>query len=546
MRELSASDVLRHKSYLEGEEERVNFDRIRQQVKDLLWPDSGDFTVIRGRGQKQTERIYDSSAAQALEKGSAALEAYLTPRISRWHRLVASDEALNRDASVKRWLEDATDVLFRRRNAPRAGCYGQMHEVWKSILAYGDGCIHVDERPDGGTRYHHMHIGQMWIELNEYDEVDTIYREYELTAHQAKQRWAEKTPKSILECVEEHPYRKFKFVSCVYPSDDYRPGSKAMTEAKYASVDVACEDQIVVERGHHHEMPYIWTRYTVSPHEKYGRGPGMLILPEVQTLQEMEKVFMRSGHKVADPPLMAAHDGVLGRGSRQIRIGPGAVNVGALGPNGEELLKPLITGARLDITMEMAELKRKMIREAFLNDVHDLLVQPRVQMTATEVLERAREKGEFLTPLIGRQQSEMLGPMIHRELKIAIRAGEIDDLPDALKEAQGEYDIIYESAATRMQKSQEVQGLAQAIQVTMPWVQANPALLYAWKVPEMMVAVNEALGVPSKLVNTPDEYKRIEAEIQAKMQQEQDRAMVADDARAAKDLASVAQGRQAA
>ncbi len=57
----------------------------------------------------------------------------------------------------------------------------------------------------------------------------------------------------------------------------------------------------------------MWSRYTLNPSEINGRGPAMLVLPDIQTLQEMEKVFMRSGHKVADPPILAADDGV-GRG----------------------------------------------------------------------------------------------------------------------------------------------------------------------------------------------------------------------------------------
>ena len=44
-------------------------------------------------------------------------------------------------------------------------------------------------------------------------------------------------------------------------------------------------------------------------------------------------------------------------------------------------------------------------------------------MTATEVLERAREKGALLAPTMGRQQSEALGPMIEREIDILVECG---------------------------------------------------------------------------------------------------------------------------
>ena len=54
----------------------------------------------------------------------------------------------------------------------------------------------------------------------------------------------------------------------------------------------------------------------------------------IQTLQEMEKVFLRSGHKVADPPLLVSDDGVMGRGSKRIRVNPGGMNVGGLDAQG--------------------------------------------------------------------------------------------------------------------------------------------------------------------------------------------------------------------
>ena len=47
-------------------------------------------------------------------------------------------------------------------------------------------------------------------------------------------------------------------------------------------------------------------------------------------------------------------------------------------------------------------------------------------------------------------------------------------LNHGLVEAQGEYDIEYESSATRMQKSDEILGVQRAVEVMMPWIEADP------------------------------------------------------------------------
>ena len=124
---------------------------------------------------------------------------------------------------------------------------------------------------------------------------------------------------------------------------------------------------------------------------------------------------MRSGHRVVDPPLLGSHDGRMGRGSRKIRLTPGGLNYGAVDDAGRPKIIPLQTGARLDINDSMMDRKRDTIHDVFLVKLFDILVRDRVEMTATETLERALEKGQLITRVLGRPQSEILGPVIHRE-----------------------------------------------------------------------------------------------------------------------------------
>ena len=516
---------------------RTNFDDQWQQVKDLVWPDGGDFTYRSSPGQKSTEKIYEMTATLALEKGAAALEAFLTPRTSRWHRLVASNDELNEIASVKRWFEEATDVLFRWRNAPHSRFYGSVHEIWKSNLAYGNGCLLAEERPEGGIVYRQIHVGSAWIDTDYNGNVDTIYREYELTARAACDRWGKGAPRCAKEAVENSPFAKHKYITAVKPAGDYNSALK--TSMAYEAIEISSEDEMVLERGGHHELPYIWTRYTVNPHEEYGRGPAMMVLPDIKTLQEMQKAFMRAGHKVADPPLLVADDGVLGRGSKRIRISPGGINVGGIDAMGNPKIMPLQTGARLDLSEGMMETLRGTIREAMGVDLFDVLVRDRVQMTATEVLERAKEKGQLLTPVIGRQQSELLGPLIDREIKVAIRQGALPPMPEELIEAQGEYEIEYESSATRMQKSDEILGIQRAVEVMMPWIESDPSLLEIWKKGKMARHVNNTLGVPSKLVRTETEYDEIEAAAIQAADEEQQMQQAPGAARAMRDISEM-------
>ena len=74
---------------------------------------------------------------------------------------------------------------------------------------------------------------------------------------------------------------------------------------------------------------------------------------------------------------------------------PGALNPGSLGSNGEELVRAFNSQARIDIGLEMMQAKQQTINEAFFITLFQILVD-NPTMTATEVLERAQEKGMLL------------------------------------------------------------------------------------------------------------------------------------------------------
>lgn len=514
---MTAEELIMRLGHLKGR--RVNFDTQWQEVKDLTWPDAPDFITERSPGEKTNLEIYDMTTALALEQGAAALETFLTPRTQRWHKLRSTNEELNKLDAVKTFFEKATDVLFQFRNSPRARFASQMHEGWKSSLAYGNNCIQVIDVPSGGTGYRYTHIGATWIDVDPDGVVDTIFHEYKLTAKAAVQRWKDDAPKCAHDALKSSPYSEHTYLHAVMPNPDYEPGRASQKQMAFRAYEVSCDDKKILEEGGYHELPYMWSRYTVNPAEVYGRGPAMLILPDIKTLQAMERVFLRSGQKVADPPLLVANDGVLGRGNKRINTAANRLIMGGLSPTGQALIAPLQTGARLDVTMEMANGRRELIRKAFFLDVFEILVMDRVEMTATEALQRAREKGQLIAPIIGRQQSEMLGPMIERELKIAQRQGKLPPLPPELQEAEGEYEIEYESDATRMQKAEEVAAFPKTFEAIGPLIQVNPSLLEVFNAPDAIRRVFEISGGSTQLLRSAKEYEEIQEQA-AKAQQE--------------------------
>lgn len=525
---------------------RKNFDTIFQQVKDVVWPDAGDFIEKRAKGEKTTRKIYEMTAAASLDKFASAMESFLVPRHLRWHGLKASEPELNKNAEVKQFLEDSTRLLFRIREAPRARFYGQMNEGLKSLGAFGNLVMYLDEAQTGrGLRYRNIHVGRAWMEVDHASVVDTVYHEYPLTAKAAAQKWPDRVPERAALAIERgNLFDEHLYLHVVQPNAKTDPESVLPEDMPFHAWDLAVDSQEMIGglQGFF-EMPYLWSRYSVSPAEHYGRGPAMLALPDILTLQEMEKTLLRSGHRVVDPPLLVAHDGRMGRGQRQIRLTPGGLNYGAVDESGRPKIIPLQTGGRLDLTLEMMQRKQDNIESLFLVKLFDILAQNRVEMTATEVLERNKEKGQLITPVVGRQQSELLGPMIDREMNLLQRQGVLPPIPQALIEAGGELDIEYDSLATRMQQSDEIASYQRLVEVFRPQIELDPALAQVFQAEMAIREFGEDMGIRSTLFKSEDEMAELRKAQAAAAKDMQDAQSAEQGAKTLKSVSNIGSAR---
>jgi hypothetical protein len=149
--------------------------------------------------------------------------------------------------------------------------------------------------------------------------------------------------------------------------------------------------------------------------------------------------------------------------------------------------------------------EREVINDAFLVSLFQILVEsPR--MTATEVLERTREKSMLLAPTMARLQGELLGPMIERELDLMIRAGQLAPMPMELVEARGEYHVEYDSPLSRAMRAEEAAGMARWTETLLSAAQItqDPSALdwVEWDVAAPELA--DINAVPARWVSSPD------------------------------------------
>jgi hypothetical protein len=176
--------------------------------------------------------------------------------------------------------------------------------------------------------------------------------------------------------------------------------------------------------------------------------------------------------------------------------------------NGQAMIQPFGTGARVDINEQKMEQRRTAIDDAFLVTLFQILVEtPR--MTATEALIRAQEKGMLLTPTMGRQQSEALGPQIERELDLLMFHRILPPMPPELVEAGGDYEIVYDSPMSRMARAEELVGVQRTMELLAPFAQINPEVLDVFDPDALARLTAEVSGVPTPVLRSQETVNQI-------------------------------------
>lgn len=522
-----AKDIISQQAKLHSD--RMTWESHWQEIAERVLPrhstafNSGISTKKLTRGEKRTERMYDATAALALDRFAAAMESMLTPRMQRWHRLRATDPRLNRNPEVIRWFDEVTRILFQYRYAPRANYASQQHEIYTSLGAFGTGVLFVDKLmrsdrdPLGGLRYRADHLSEVVFTTNHQGIPDTVYRKYCLTLRQAIQRFGDAIPESLRKMMDKDPNKDLTFIHCVAPSSEIDPGRGDFRGMAFSSHFVLEDEGIVVSRGGYNTMPYIISRYTTAPGEMYGRSPAMLALPSIKVLNEQKKTMLKQGHRVVDPVLLTHDDGMLDTFS----LKPGAINAGGVDSQGRLMVQALPTG-NLAAGQELMDMERGVINEMFLVTLFQILIEtPR--MTATEVLERAREKGALISPTMGRQQSEALGPMIERELDILARDGLLPEMPRPLRDAGGEFEVEYDSPLNRAARAEEASGLLRTLETGMAYAQAtgDPSALDWIDIDQAMPALAEINAMPASWVRLPQAVAQMREARQQQMAAQQ-------------------------
>lgn len=515
---ITADDIIKRQDSLASQ--RSNWDSLWQRVADVVSPGKV-FTATRTPGQRNEQNIFDSTAVSDSEKFASVMESMLTPRAQKWHSLKPKNPDLENNQAIMEWCEYVTDMLFSLRYSARANFAGQFHEAFLSLGNFGTGAVYVADDVGRGIRYKSVFLGELYITENAHGFIDTVYRKYSMSPQQAMAEYgddADNLPDKLKQDFQQGKYdASYCFIHAVIPQDE--AAEKLPPGMRWASYHVCVDNKMLVRKpSGYFSFPYAIGRYITEPGEVYGRGPGITVLADIKTINQMSKANLRAAELSVTPPLVAP---TLDNLSGGVKFMPGAVNYGAMSMDGKPLLAPVNLAGSVPIGLEVEEQRRQVIHNAYLVSLFEILIHE-PGMTATQALLRAQERGMLLAPILGRMQAEMISPTVERELDIISRAGLLPPPPEELTESGGVVlSIEYDAAINRAQRSEEATAIMQTLEMALPMAQVDPAITKLFKFVEVGRELANINGMPAKLLNTPEEvYAMQQAEQQAQMMQQ--------------------------
>src|SRR5690242_2312296 len=443
-----------------------------EEVAELILPTSRntfEYGNFNWPGTKKTDRQVDATGMMALSKFSAICNSLLTPKNMIWHGLRANDDYVMKDRATRLWFENATKILFSLRYSAYSGFASQISDCYTQLGAFGTKGMFVDEFDQTqhpfktGIRYHSIPLGELFIRKNHQGIVDGFCRWFRLTARQCYQQFGEdKFPEVLRTALESRSETLYDFLHRVCPQNEYDPSRLDSKGKPWASYYLSLNAKTLLKEGGYRTFPAAISTYATAPGEVFGRSPAMMVLPSLKTLNAEKRTFLKAGHRAADPVLLTTDDGITDGAS----LRPGALNKGGMSPDGKPLVGVLPVGS-IQISKEMMAEEKALIEDAFLVNLFQLALNLKdlPQMTATQVIEITNQKGILLAPTVGNQEDD-LGHMIEREMDVAMAIGAFRNypMPPRLKEANGEYKIVYTSPLSKAARAQNAAGFMRSVE----------------------------------------------------------------------------------
>lgn len=517
--------------------ERSSFIKHWQDLSDFILPRQARFTVTdRNRGDRKNSKIIDNTATLAVRTLSSGMMSGITSPARPWFQLRTPDPKLNEMMPVKTWLD-----LVRSRMQEvflRSNLYTTLPITYSDLGVFGTHAFAVLEDDEDVIRCYPFPVGSYAIGTSHRGNVDTVYREFQMTVRQVVQQFGLEACSNSTKNLWERGNREVwvDVVHVVEPNDNYDERKAASKYKRFKSCyyEKGAEGDKMLREAGFDEFPVMAPRWSLTGEDIYGHSPAMDALGDIRALQLEQKRKAQAIDKLVNPPMIAPSS----LRNQRASLLAGDVTYVDVAQGGQGFtpayqINPRINELMMDIQENQGRIRRAFFEDLFLMIAND----QRSNITAREIQERHEEKLLMLGPVLERLNDELLDPLIDRTFGIMLRMGLIPPPP---KELEGiDLSVEYISVMAQAMKLTGITGIERLMSFAGNLAQANPAVLDKIDFDQTLDEYAAMVGVPPSIVKDDKDVEVIRAERAQQQQAMQAQEMATQAAQNAKTMSDV-------
>lgn len=422
-------------------------------------PNRGRFSVEEE--PRRSRLRFNSVPMQIPDDFAAGMKSGLTSPSRPWFTLTLYDNGLAELENVKAWLTAVQDIM--QGVMLRSNLYDQLFDVYKEEGIFGTGALLIEEDEEDVIHAQSLTIGSYAIGVDKRGRVNKFCRQFRRTLTQLASEFGESAlPQELRHRLKEKPDNtRYELRNIIMPSEEYLMNEGVTGRFRYVSYWwlAGYNEPAFLRVGGYNEFPVMVPRWRVINDDLYGREqPGDIGEDDAAVLQLMEIDEREAIEKTVRPPVLVPESLTHNR----VKAGAGGMTV--YNPlNGDSPITKLFD-FKFDyegVAMKRQELTEHLREIFYVNMFRMWTTDLRQGRTATEIQARESEKMFMLGPLIERQTSELLEPMIERIYAIMERRGMFPPVPEEL--ADSEVKIEYMSVLASTQKQASFAGIEQML-----------------------------------------------------------------------------------
>lgn len=394
-------------------------------------------------GVEKMDRVFDSTAVLSTIRFANRLQSNLVPAFQQWAELKAGPFIpQDRKDELNKILQPQSRIIFASIHVSNFDT--AVNELFLDLATGMGGMLILPGDGRKPIRFVVVPRAQFAIEDGPFGTVGAVYRRHRIKVHLLREQWPDlKDPEGkIAQAESDDRMREADLEEVTYFDAEinrfrYEVILKGLTQESTNQGGQRTQGQTtpqatagepsarIVERTFR-KNPWIVVRWVKVAGEVEGRGPLLMALPDIRTVNAVVELVLRNAALAVSGVWTAIDDGTVNPDT--IAIIPGAVipvsrNDGPLGPS----IAPLPRSGDFDVAQLVLDDMRGRIRAILMDQ--GLPEQTGSVRSATEIIERVKELQQDIGSPFGRLFSELIVPTIERVIDLLVDSGLMDDIP---------------------------------------------------------------------------------------------------------------------